>query len=141
MQKIRKSDLNINNDDHNDVVSTVRTMALNRPSLSTANLDLKSLEEKQKVKTYKDSIDIKANATTPSGLKWTEFLEVCTVHFRMTFCLQADDTPFMQQVELMRLEILEMDTLQSVWESFCIQSCSGSGKTKSFCKSNVHNIL
>ena len=43
---------------------------------------------------------MKANAMTKDGLNWTEYLEV----------------------ELMRMNILEMDTLQAVWENFCVQS-------------------
>ena len=43
---------------------------------------------------------MKATSTTRDGLNWTEYLEV----------------------ELMRLGILEMETLQTVWENFCNMS-------------------
>ena len=46
------------------------------------------------------TVEVKANAMTKDGLNWTEYLEV----------------------ELMRMNILEMDTLQAVWENFCVQS-------------------
>ena len=111
MHKIRTATSDINKDDRGSVEDALRKIRMDRPSLSGLSFHFKTSAgggggangngEFGLGSPYQSSTDIKRDATTPNGLNWTEFLEA----------------------ELMRLGVLELDTLQAVWESFCVQCC------------------
>lgn len=78
----------------NFLLDSIRNHKFNPPSLHINSDDRNLFSENRESGVSRDS------ARTKEGLNWTEYLEV----------------------ELMRLGILELETLQSVWENFCIQS-------------------
>ena len=68
--------------------------ALQEPDMYNGNFVTVSVPREKR---GRSASQIRATATTSEGLIWAEYLEV----------------------ELMRMGILELETLQSVWENFC----------------------
>jgi hypothetical protein len=94
---IRSNSLKINDDNKTVSVPVEPSMAFEPSSAPTRDHAVLEIVRRERLRS---ASQVKVHATTQDGLNWTEYLEV----------------------ELMRLGMLDIHTLQNVWENFCNQS-------------------
>lgn len=95
---IRSNSLKINDDNKTMTVPVeVEPSAFEPSSAPTRDHAVRELVRRERVRS---ASQVKVHAITQDGLNWTEYLEV----------------------ELMRMGILDIHTLQNVWENFCNES-------------------